>query len=124
MDDQRLIVIGLCIVIALGVAFALFAPQAPAPTLDGAVAELKRACVAACSNDGSASVHVRTPAGAQLYTTDEAVCARLGDRLSCGRCPCRVEPGNASISPDGEYACAFTTGENGTRMACDVTVRQ
>lgn len=66
-------------------------PLSPNAKLAELTAELKTQCVQLCATErGEASVQAEVPAGTQIYTTDEAICALHGNALFCARCPCEL----------------------------------
>jgi hypothetical protein len=76
--------------------------------------------------DTKLSVKATIPVGTVLYTTNEAACARLGQKLFCGRCDCSVVA-NATILDltdadsyfsEHDYTCSFTNTAPGIVMGC------
>jgi hypothetical protein len=89
----------------------------------------KELCTQVCRlpEDTRLSAKSPLPAGAKLYTTDESVCASMGDKLFCGRCPCTVEPGVAlDLSQNStlqyfrnhDFTCSFIRSATNVTMRC------
>ena len=97
--------------------------------LANAVQMYKELCAQVCRlpEDTRLSAKATLPAGAILYTTDESVCAKLNDKLFCGRCPCTVINGTTlDLSQNGtsqyfrnhDFTCSFTKSATNVTMRC------
>lgn len=113
-------IIGILITLLALVACAR--PLTPTEEANSAIGMIKAACVDACSAPPGHvfPITIAPPEGSSLYTTNEAVCLRhgeqgadgLGKRLSCARCPCRVEEATGGMmngsAISGPLTCIVT----------------
>jgi len=133
MEESVWLYVGiLAALIGIATVASLFSHQNQsqhAEQLANAVSMYKELCTQVCKlpEDTRLSAKATLPSGAVLYTTDESVCAKLDDKLFCGRCPCTVTSGVAldlsqndtrQYFTNHDFTCSFTKVLTAVTLRC------
>lgn len=113
MSEQKIIIICIIIVVALGIILGILRPKEVLPyeRISLAIGTVQHACKTTCNSSTTQSTTITLPAGVNGYTTTDAICLAQGVQLYCATCSCSITPN-----------ILFAPTVNTTTMSCTSSV--
>ncbi len=92
MDEQKIIIICIIIMVALGIILGALRPKEILPNqqINTAVDELKQACITTCETGNEKSSIIAIPKRTNGYTSQDAICFSQDEKLYCATCSCTI----------------------------------